>query len=189
MIKLKKTLLLTLSFVVMMSIGAFANGIYGGISYNTYDLGDINDAATSVGVSEEDSGIGFYLGYERQIDNKTFTRFEFEHLGVEWDSVDNFKATSNGFMSVIGYNIAKGINSKINLLGGLGFYNSELESYGYSESDIGFGFKLGIESEYNLSDNTAFVSRINYRNNNVDVEGVDVDFSGLELAIGMNFKF
>jgi hypothetical protein len=153
---------------------------YGGLGYNTYSLEEANDLASD----EVDSGISFLVGFKGWVRPKIAIGGEIESMEVEWED-DSYKAGTTGYLGTVNYEFIPGISA----FGAAGIYFVELDGFGIDEGDSGFGFKLGVEGDYKISDSLGLQARALYRNNNVEVKDLEMDFSGFGFDTALTYKF
>jgi len=176
---------------------------YLGISYNTYNLGEINNLANHYGSQEIKGGIGIQLGADYKFSELgKKAGLEFDFMSVDYKNIalkaSNFGLLVKGSyqlsaiqsdlnMSLIGSEFAK----KFWLSSGVGIYRSNVTD---DEGDIDYkpfigpGFKLGLKGAHSVSDNFKLGGQINYRYSNVHSER-DFNFNGLEVSFQAGYEF
>lgn len=188
---MRKILILTFVLVLILSVDISAKKweFFGGLSYNSYNLDDINDDAKTARVDEEESGFSINGGIKRKFTENIKLGIEGEYLFVEWDSNDNFKANSKGLLGSVTYILPVKSKWNFSLYGAAGIYFTSLESNDHEDDDSDMGYKAGLHISSNVSEDIISTCVINYRHSNVKVEDIDVDFSGFEVGFTVAKKF
>lgn len=99
------------------------------------------------------------------------------------------------------------INDYFGITGSIGYYYGEVEtSYNYKTNDPtldddsdsvtddlegGAGFKIGVSTDFPVSENLSLTGKANYRVLELDIEDTDesIDFDGWEIKAGLSYKF
>lgn len=199
---MKKTLLLAGVAVSMFAINVNAVEFkpYVGVDY-TYTSASTNDVMVEETYlpSEyyEDSFNSFTLNigakFNKNLGAEVFYQKSSAEEGQMIDLIDtdgDVIASDKIETSFNAYGIdAQGyysINENVELIGslGLGKYDFEMEGFGYSASEDGLGYRIGVGAQYNISENVAvrgLVRRVILNTDSVD------DLT--EASIGVKYTF
>ncbi|MGM0502806.1 MAG: hypothetical protein ACQERJ_09770 [Bacillota bacterium] len=169
-------------------------------------------------IEDFDSATGFWIGLQNDLGNyKLGTNYE--TFSEEVDG--NFYVTdlnTGNYLKVndsleievegIYIDLEKPINEYFSISAGIGYYKGELSVKERSQNKINgtfyqykisgktdleedFGFKVGVSTDYPLSDNLSLLGNLNYRKLELDIEdsSESVDFDGVELKAGLTYEF
>lgn len=166
---------------------------YFGINYNTYDLGIINQRASSYGSDDINSGSGFYIGVKQRLSEKDMGwGLEFEKMEIDYEGSD-LLVSNTGLFAKKFYQLSElheGFLENLYLTAAVGIYRSELNDGVLNEVKkfSGPGVKLGIEGPFFVHKNIIVGGRINYRYSRPHSEG-ELDFSGFETAFQIKINY
>jgi len=167
---------------------------------------------------EFDKATGFWVGLHNDLGDYILgTNYESFSEEIEGslkvsdvNSDDYLRASDSIEIEVDGIyiNIEKPLNENFAISAGVGSYSGEIKLKSYAEEYFGgvretysntesedldrdVGFKIGISSNYNLSENLSFLGKLNYRILELDIENSSesIDFDGIELKAGLTYKF
>lgn len=187
---MKKISIITLLLILVLSAQVMAVETYGSITYNTYNLDDINDDAKRANVKEVDSGVGFNLGLKQRFSNTIKLGIQGDFLAAKWDSNDNYQAKTIGVLATVDYRLPKSWwGYDWDALGAAGMYFTTTNSDKVDNDDSDFGYKLGLKATNQVTSYSKYVSFINYRVSDVKVKDTTVDFSGFEIGVSYVRKF
>jgi hypothetical protein len=167
-----------------------------------------------------DSATGFWIGfntdYFKNLGYKIGMSYEAFSNDVEANSYvtdpnssfyynihDSVDVEVQGFV----VNGERKINDYFGITGSVGYYYGEVEVSHKEESndpnfninppkvsddlDGGAGFKIGVSTDFPLSENLSLTGKANYRVLELDIEDTDesIDFDGWDLKAGLSYKF
>jgi len=165
---------------------------YGGISLNQLKLEEVNNITDNYGSEKIEFGVGFFGGVDYRIYDNVFIGSELDYIESNWETIlGSIKGNSIGALGTLAYKFPiEMMNLKFK--SGLGLYFSKIES-NLNEiengQNNGFGYKLGMDGDIKLNENTNINIRGMYRGNNVEVSNVNLDYSGFEFNTGITYKF
>lgn len=181
--------------VIILSSQLLAIDIYLGGGYNEFNLEDINNISSN----DEDSGISYLLGARMDLSENVKIGLELESIEAEWSDL-NYNAATFGALATIEYIIVSGdsfygdnMSSSISVFAGIGVYNSGIyydnSAQGDEATESTLGYKFALQYNLSFSDFTGVQTRIGYRDSQVEVDSIDLDFSGLtgDLALTISF--
>lgn len=169
-------------------------------------------------IDKFDSASGFWVGLQNDLGNyKLGTNYELFSEEIEGNiyakdlnTGDYIKAADSLEIEVEGIyvDLEKPITEYFSISAGIGSYSGEIKSeekieervsgtvsrYNFSgdvDLERDFGFKIGISSNYPLTENLSLLGDLNYRILELDIEDSNesIDFDGLELKAGLTYKF
>lgn len=150
------------------------------------------------------------LGYEVGMNYETFSNdVEANSYVTDPNSSRYYKLHTSGDIEVQGFTVngKKKINDYFGITGSVGYYYGEVEvshkeesndpNFNYNPPNVsddlegGAGFKIGISTDFPVSENLALTGKANYRVLELDIEDTDesIDFDGWELKAGLSYKF
>jgi hypothetical protein len=150
------------------------------------------------------------LGYEVGMNYETFSNDVEANLhATDPTSSLYYKMHDSLDIEVQGFAIngERKINDYFGITGSIGYYYGEVEtSYNYKTNDPtldddsdsvtddlegGAGFKIGVSTDFPVSENLSLTGKANYRVLELDIEDTDesIDFDGWEIKAGLSYKF
>lgn len=183
------------------------------VTLNNFDKFDDLDSATGywVGFRSDYFKNVLDLNYKIGVRYETFSNDVNANLhisnpeGPEYLKInDSLEIDVKGFL----INGEKEINEYFAITGAIGYYYGEI-SFSYDEEDFDgeqtnkfedsgsndlegeAGFKLGLSTNYPLSDNLIAIGNVSYRFLELDIEDSNesIDFDGLDWKAGLSYKF
>jgi hypothetical protein len=151
------------------------------------------------------------LGYEIGVNYETFSNEVEANLHVtDQNTSEYIKIDDSLEVEVKGFavNGERKVNDYFGITGTIGYYYGEIkfsekeEIYDGSQTDTyensgsndlegGAGFKVGLSTDFPLSENLTVIGNANYRWLELDIEDSNesIDFNGWELKAGLSYKF
>lgn len=152
------------------------------------------------------------LGYRVGMNYETFSNDIEANLHVTYpNSSEYYKLHDSLDVEVQGFAIngERKFNDYFAITGSIGYYYgevsfSEKENYfngtqmivnynnsGSDDLEGGAGFKIGVSTDFPVSENLSLTGKANYRVLELDIEDTDesIDFDGWELKAGLSYKF
>lgn len=186
-----------------------------GIDYNleNFDKMDDFDSATGYWIGFKSDYFKNQLGldYEIGISYEAFSNDVEANLHISNPNGPEYRKLSDSLeVEVEGFviNGERTINDYFGITGAIGYYYGEIsfsekeEEFDGTETDIyinsgsndldnDWGFKIGLSTDYPLSDNLNVIGNANYRWLELDIEDSNesIDFDGWELKAGLSYKF
>jgi hypothetical protein len=187
-------LVFLLIFTIAVAVETEAEEVepYFGVSFNSFDLKDVNEIATNYGSKELNYGNGYYGGLVFQFNERVTIGGELDYLESNWKTlIGDVHTNSLGVLGIVKYDIEADFMD-LNLVWGLGCYMSEIETgikYFDTGKETSIGFKGGLESEILLTSKSFLHIRGLYRNNKANFKNMDLDYSGFEFGTGITINF
>ena len=186
-----------------------------GINYNleNFDKMDDFDNATGYWIGFKSDYFKNQLGldYKIGISYEAFSNDIEANLHISNPNGPEYLKLSDSLeVEVEGFviNGERTINDYFGITGAIGYYYGEIsfsekkEEFDGTETDIyknsgsndldnDWGFKIGLSTDYPLSDNLNVIGNANYRWLELDIEDSNesIDFDGWELKAGLSYKF
>lgn len=196
-----KAALMSVVLVLMIAVTASAADFYGGVSYNTVDIGDLNELVGGTGFDEVKSVWGYHAGFVFdvmgipagiEIDQLSFKR-DGKIDGVEAE----VSASTFGIGPVLALSLVEAETVNVTAATAAMWYSAkgtvDSKTTNDEDDDSSFGFKITGNIQYMLTDAAYVTGRVGYRsvkhNLNLDGSDVNLDWSGLELAAGFSILF
>ncbi len=198
--------------VLMMPLGATAAEIYGGLSWNSVEMDEVNELIdvgnSNMGeaIDSVDSVWGYYGGVLFSADGLKYG-LEVEQLSFSrsWERHDaSISGSTLGYGPVVGLTLVTTEKLTLTAVGSILFHNSELEirqrlvpdeeEQVIAKEASGVGYKLALACEYRITDSFSLFGRIGHRvlNQEVGIQMLNVnefDWTGLESAAGFSVGF
>ena len=178
------TILLFCVFLNFYSVRAAEINMRTGITYNTYQLNQLNEFAQERGGSPVNSGKGINFGVETEIYRNVYAGVTTEYMSVYYNDLEtneDIKASNLGLM----LNGAYSLNDYLRFNAAVVQYIVNVNYFDNDDTAYSPGAKLGLEGNMDINNRIDIGLGSSYR----FAEVGDYDFSGMEINLLVNIKF